>query len=598
MASLESIRKRSGLLIGFIGLALAAFVLQDLFSGGGSLFSGNQSVMAKVNGESIDQKDFEIELQSRAALQAPGTDQAELRASLWNEKIESIILNEEYENTGISVSADELTFSMTGYEGHEIDPFVKQLFQIPPGQDITADQLSNFLTNMKTNDRRRYNYAVKLITNQRLRTKLSTLVSQSYFASETEAKRYYQNQSRTAAGQFVYKSYSSVAQENKTADEADLLAYYNKNKDKFKSEASRQVEYAVFEVQPSNTDNQATMAELIKLKSTQIEFNEKFKVNDTIQGFETTTEMNAFLREHSDLPFNPMYFAKGQLDMRIDSMMHSKDIGYVYGPYFELGQYKMVRLMDRRNDSVQVAMFSREVVPSEETDEEAFTKAGNFAVELEKNGFETAKQTLTTERSYAPFITMNMTTIPGVGNDMQIKNWAFSQKREIGDLTRFSIDDNYIVVRLVSKNEKGYQNFEQVKEQIRPQANQEKAKAYLANLAQGSSSLEDAASKLGVEIKDFSNVSLAGNTVTGLGYDPIAVGAIMGLEANQVSGVVTGTSGVMIAKVTSFNEAPESNDYEAIKSQISNGFIPRVSQELVPALRDHADIEDLRGNFY
>ena len=57
MAAIEKIRRHSGLLIAIIGIALLAFVLQDLFSSQGRNSSGPK--IAVVDGDEILVRDFE-----------------------------------------------------------------------------------------------------------------------------------------------------------------------------------------------------------------------------------------------------------------------------------------------------------------------------------------------------------------------------------------------------------------------------------------------------------------------------------------------------------------------------------------------------------
>ena len=56
MAAIEKIRRRSGLLIAIIGLALLAFVLQDLFQSQGRNRENN---IAVIDGEKIPYQDFD-----------------------------------------------------------------------------------------------------------------------------------------------------------------------------------------------------------------------------------------------------------------------------------------------------------------------------------------------------------------------------------------------------------------------------------------------------------------------------------------------------------------------------------------------------------
>ncbi len=598
MASLEKIRSRSGLLIGFIGVALAAFVLGDLFSSGNRLFGGNKHIIGEVNGDVIEQQDFEIELQEVTALQGPSANQSDIRAGLWNDKVNQLILNSEYDKSGINMTADELAGITIGLNNHEIDPVVKQIFGIQPGQEVTSQQLSAYLNQLQEQEPNRWTYIQGVIQKQRLNTKLNTLIANSYIATTAEAEAFYMNSGKTATGSFVYKSYASVDESHTTVTDADLKAYYDAHKSEFERNESRRVQYAIFDIVPSAEDNAEIRKQIEALKNTQIEYNNKFSVYDTIPGFATTENIDGFLREHSDVYYDPAFKAKGQLSATFDEAMHTNEIGFVYGPYFETGSYKMARLMDKRNDSVQVAVLVMDVIPSDKTDDMVFKNASAFAMNLEGTSYEEAKKTLNGGKAYEEVITQDDRQMSGLGSDKQLMRWTFKTTRELGEITRFTIDGKYVVAHLDAKLPKGYAAFEDIKEQLKPAAKVEKAKAYLLAELQSSSTLQDAASKLGEEVKTFSGLAFASNTLEGAGYEPVVVGAIMGLPTNAVSSPIAGTSGIVVAEVTSTNEPAESNDYKAIQSQIENAFIPRVSYELTPALREQADIKDLRADFY
>src|SRR4051812_43417043 len=56
---LEKIRRRTGLLVGIVGLALVIFILESLLSSGQSIFGGNEmATIGKINGKNIDRNEF------------------------------------------------------------------------------------------------------------------------------------------------------------------------------------------------------------------------------------------------------------------------------------------------------------------------------------------------------------------------------------------------------------------------------------------------------------------------------------------------------------------------------------------------------------
>ena len=83
MISLDKLRKRSGLLIGGIGIAMGAFLLGDLMSSGTTLFQGNQGVLGKVNDDVIDYREFETEAQNINRIFSGAQDRDGLRDNLW-----------------------------------------------------------------------------------------------------------------------------------------------------------------------------------------------------------------------------------------------------------------------------------------------------------------------------------------------------------------------------------------------------------------------------------------------------------------------------------------------------------------------------------
>ncbi|MCT4664326.1 MAG: SurA N-terminal domain-containing protein [Flavobacteriales bacterium] len=597
MASLESIRKKSGLLIAFIGIALLAFLLGDALGNGRSIFGGDQD-LGSINGEKIDYVKFEKELKDRSQLEGPGADQDQLRQRLWDQKVTEAVLNSEYEKAGISLTDKEMASNIIGYDNKEVAPIVKQIFGIQPGQEVSNAQLSAGIERLQNENPGQWAYIQEIIRGQLLNDKLNTFVGKSMISNDAEAQVTYESQARTYSGKMVFKSYASVDPANKAVTDEDIKAYYENNKTDYEIEESRRIRYTVFEVNPSETDAMTVKAKVEKLKSESVEYNKAYDLYDTIPGFDKTDDMVGFMRTHSDIPYNPNFMARKMISPTIDEMMHEAEIGFVYGPYFEGGMYRMARLMDKRNDSIVVAVLGVEVVASESTDKEVYTKASSFAMEVQKNGFDAAIKGLQNQPSYRRAIQMTTQEIPAVGKERQIVRWAFAEKTEAGTFKRFDIGNKYVIATLEAKMPKGYASFEDIKDQLKPAAENEKAKQFLLSKLNGVTSLSAAATALGVEETDFAGVSLSSNSVGTAGYDPKAVGMVAGLAKGKTSAPIGGIGGVYIARVDEIVEPVASNELGAIKSQIENTFAPRVGYELLPAMKENANIEDNRAKFY
>ena len=130
MAAIEKIRRHSGLLIAIIGLALLAFVLQDLFQSQGR---STGPTVAVVDGDKIPVRDYEQlkekNLESRRSSSNTNNLSSAETYSIYNNTLEQMIkdnlMGKEYEAAGIGVTSEELLDQMTGDNPH---PWIVQSF--------------------------------------------------------------------------------------------------------------------------------------------------------------------------------------------------------------------------------------------------------------------------------------------------------------------------------------------------------------------------------------------------------------------------------------------------------------------------------------
>ena len=108
MISLDKLRKRSGLVIAAIGFALLAFLLGDLMNSGTSLLNGSQGVLGEINDKVVDYREFETEAQNIDRIFNGQQDRNGLRDNLWSDKVNEVVMGEQYEDIGLMVSPEEL----------------------------------------------------------------------------------------------------------------------------------------------------------------------------------------------------------------------------------------------------------------------------------------------------------------------------------------------------------------------------------------------------------------------------------------------------------------------------------------------------------
>ena len=288
MAAIEKIRRRSGLLIAIIGIALLAFVLQDLFQSQGR---NTGPVVAVVDGEKISVRDYELlkekNLNNRRSQSNTNNLSSAETYSIYNSTLEEMIKNnimtKEYEASGIGITSEELYDQMTGEHPHQ---WIVQSFTDADG-NFSKENVLNYLQNLDQLPAEYYDRWIdfeKAVKENRLETKFDNLVKASYFLPTALAEKYYQNKNMKASADVIALRYSTIPDSTVVVTDADNKAFYEENKFRYETDERRDIEYVVFEIKPSLQDRQDAL---------------KY-VQDLRRDFEATDNVANFVNANSD----------------------------------------------------------------------------------------------------------------------------------------------------------------------------------------------------------------------------------------------------------------------------------------------------------
>ncbi len=336
MAVIGKIRSYSGLLIAVIGVALAAFVLGD-FMGYGP--TGAQTMeVGSVGKSKITYPEFEnrVAQQSENWRQQTGNqtigqrETFQIRQQVWNQMLREILLGREFESLGMDVSPDELTDLVIGRDPH---PAILQSFSNPADGTFDRQMVIEFIQNldmMEPSMQQQWFMLEEFIKQQRKETKYHTLISKGYFMPDMLASADYQNKNADVDIRLIVKRFNEVDDTLVSVSDRDLRNAYNEHKNRFKREASRDLEYVVFPVFPSEQDREQILRETERLK----------------QDFVQTDDVVSFINANSDARFDASYYAPGQLSPTIDEFMFNAEPGDFYGPYEENNAFVVAMLHD------------------------------------------------------------------------------------------------------------------------------------------------------------------------------------------------------------------------------------------------------------
>lgn len=342
MAVINKIRKYSGLAVTFIGISIAAFVFTDLFvpKGGGY---GAQREIGSINGVTINADEFDAEVQRIRASQPNQPDEA-IRDLAWNTLVFKYAYRDQIDALGVTVSDDELTEMVQG-DSLFIHPWMRQQFVDPNTQQFSKDLVINFLQRLDAQPSveqiASWDNFQSQMRRDRLMTKYTDLMRLSNYVTELEAERQYKLQTDKAKIKYLFVPYASVPDSVAEAEVTDqrLQEYLNENVEKYKSEATRSLNYVVFGIDPSKEDSTLLFEEMQQIAS----------------DFATAADDSTFAIVNSDVPSAGAFQPLNRLPKVIFSDNLTIEEGKVYGPYLDGNTYKVYKVVGKDSDTAQVA---------------------------------------------------------------------------------------------------------------------------------------------------------------------------------------------------------------------------------------------------
>ncbi len=339
MATLERIRNRAGILVAaFIGLALLAFILNDLLGSGQKVFGGGNQRVAKIDGESVSIHDYQnqiAEFEDYAKLSSgrSSLDEAtsqRLREQVWNQMVQKIVMDKKYEEVGIEVTPDEV---MDMVAGKNVHPSIRQMFTNPQTGVFDQAQVINFLQNKSQDPQASFywSFLEKQLKEERLFTKYATLIKHGMYVTGSQAKMEAKSKSKEVDFNYMVVRYNTLSDSLIKVSAADVKEYYNKHKENYKVDATRDIEYVSFKVEPTEEDKKSTYDWVNKQK-------EAFS--------NPATDANQFVQMNSENQTEARFWKAQQLSSELQQFVAAAAVNEVYGPYLENETYKLSRLVD------------------------------------------------------------------------------------------------------------------------------------------------------------------------------------------------------------------------------------------------------------
>lgn len=346
MAVLQEIRKRPWILIGFIAVALLAFLVNP--SSFDKFFAKNPNILGKVNGEEISRSELQDQIELiRQQSQGQPMSEAQLEQQAWNNMVQFKLVEQEFKSMGLEITEDYF------WNQVQFDP----MFQNNPQM---MDEKGNFKTQMLKDEVAKFTATAEGATNwakmkrameyRMMGRQLFANFSGAITANNKEASELLKQRDELVQFQYVKADYASFGKKNPIkVNTEDIANYIQKHPLQFKVDASVDMSLVFFPAKASAQDDAKILNEITKLNTMGVE------MGNGIESFQNTKNDSMFVSINSEVPFSGAYMPIAQLPENIKEFAKTATAGQTFGPYKYQNQlYVVSKLLGKKaEDSIQ-----------------------------------------------------------------------------------------------------------------------------------------------------------------------------------------------------------------------------------------------------
>ena len=407
MAAIGKIRSWGPVLVTVIGLALFAFIAEEMFRSCEASKNNERQQVGEVLGEKINVQDFQalVDEYQEVIKMTQGRDNLseeelnQVKDQVWNTFVSNKIIEAEAEKLGLTVTDDEMQNILREGTNPMLmqTPFVNQ----QTGRfDVTM--LTKFLNDYKTNQNSQmaeqyktlydyWRFMEKTLRQQTLLQKYQSLLSHCLLSNPVSAKAAFDARNNEANVMLASLPYSSIKDDEVKFEASDLKKKYDEKKEMFKQIIeSRDIKYVDFQVVASSSDREALMKTM----------------QDASQKLQSGAAAAEVVRKaQSQMPYVGLPVTKAALPNDIAARIDSMAVGQTSAPFETKADntLNVVKLIAQQQlpDSVEFRMIQ----VSAETPDAAQKKADSIYTAIKggapfdsiakKYGQEGAKQWLT-----------------------------------------------------------------------------------------------------------------------------------------------------------------------------------------------------------
>lgn len=270
--------------------------------------------------------------------------------------------------------------------------------------------------------------------------------------------------------------------------------------------------------------------------------------------------------------------------------------------------YFIVKVTDKTpaTKKYRVAMITREIVPSNNTNRAVYNEANKFAGQNRTiDAFDAAAREQNLQVRNAQVLLMD-DRMAGVSNARSIVQWVYNEDTKVGAVADqvFECDGMFVVVALKDVYKKGYATLEQARPMIEQQVRLDKKAQVLmerANAAvKGGKDIQSIAVALNMPVDTLDSIAFGDMNMQQFGMEPKVIAAVAATKSGLV-GPLKGSNGVYVVQVDS--KVPHVSDGTELSRMVQMYQYKtlrdgRRAWPVAQVLRDAAKITDQRNKFF
>ena len=337
MAAIGKIRSWGPVLATVIGLALFAFIAEEMFRSCEATSNEKRQQVGEVLGKKISVQDFQslVDEYQEVIKMTQGRDNLseeelnQVKDQVWQQFVSNTVIESEAKKVGLTVTDEELQNVLKAGTNPMLmqTPFVNQ----QTGR-FDATQLTKFLNDYKKMqsqggqqleqyDRiyKYWKFMEKMLRQNLLTSKYQSLLSQCLLSNPVSAKMAFDQRNEESNIQLAVLPYSSIKDSDVEPSDADLKSKYGDMKEMFRQfTESRDIKYVDFQVLASKADRDGLMKTM----------------KDAQQQLESGMVPSEVVRKaQSQVPYTGISVTRNALPNDIATRVDSMQVGQITAPF-------------------------------------------------------------------------------------------------------------------------------------------------------------------------------------------------------------------------------------------------------------------------